>query len=79
MILNGLSFVIAMTTTHDTGQISRQWIIPGGFPLHLSFLLQMVGSFLLSILRLNGFQVTSGSQLSDLLTRETGGSTIYLI
>src|ERR1700732_1781253 len=49
------------------GQIPRQWIIPGGFPLHLSFLLQMVSDFfLLLLLRLRGLQVMSGSQTSPL-------------
>jgi hypothetical protein len=28
------------------GQIPRQWIIPSGFPLHLSSLLQIVRAFL---------------------------------
>src|ERR1700694_2402328 len=48
------------------GHVSRQWIIPRGFPLHLSFLLQMVCAFLLSILRLRELQVMSGSQSQTL-------------
>jgi hypothetical protein len=44
------------------GQVPRQGIIPGGFPLHLSSLLQIICGFLLLLLRLRELQVMSGSQ-----------------
>src|SRR5450755_3193906 len=51
------------------GQVPRQWIIPGGFPLHLSSLLQIIcGFFLLFLLRLRELQVMRRSQIYALAT-----------